>query len=85
MKKYSLAWLAHWSEKHKPEKDVVVTYHQQSDGWWEHEYHYYFTAENDKQAITETMKFIRKSAEDIDIYSVTDLENDKVIMTEEDY
>ena len=83
--KYRLGWLAHWSEKREPEKDVVVTYHQQSDGWWEHEYYYYFTADSDEQAMTETMKFIRKSSDDIDVYSVLRLKDDKIIMTEEDY
>lgn len=83
--KYELVWLAHWSEKHTPEEGVTVTYHQQSDGWWEHEYCYYFTADNDEQAMTETMKFIKKSSEDIDIYSVLRLKDNEIIMTEEDY
>ena len=83
--KYRLSWLAHWSEKHTPEEGVTVTYHQQSDGWWEHEYFYYFNAKDDKDAITKTMQFIKQSSEDIDIYSVINLGNDKVVMTEEDY
>ena len=86
--KYRLGWLAHWSTKHVPSDDrVIVTYHRESDGWYEHEYFYYFIADTDEEAKLKAKKFIDQYSGDdgLEIYSVSNTQTGETILTEEEY
>lgn len=83
--KYKLTWLNHWSEKRKAaDPRIIIRYAEEPDGWWEHEYIYYFLAADNDDAISKATQFVDlySGIEDIEIYSLTD-EKGNVIMTEE--
>lgn len=81
--KYKMVWVEYWSEKHKPSDDrIIVRYMEQNDGWYEHEYIYYFLADNDTQAREKANTFLDEHSEALEAFSVLD-SNDNVILTEE--
>lgn len=82
---YRLGWLNHWSTKREAlDTRVIVKYTQESDGWYEHLYIYYFYALNDVEAKNKAKEYVEKSQDDIDIFSVTNRNTKEVILTEED-
>lgn len=84
---YRLEWSAHWSTKHEPSDPRILTiYHQESDGWWEHNHYFYFLAGTDEEARLKAKNFIDQYDEDneLDIYSLTNLKTKQVILTEEE-
>lgn len=84
--KYRLGWLAHWSTKREPsDPRVTVMYHQESDGWWEHEYLFYFIADNDEDAKVLATEFINgyANSEELDVYSLVNIATNETILTEE--
>lgn len=82
---YRLSWMNHWSTKHEAEDPrVLIRYAEESDGWWEHEYIYYFMADSDEQAKEKALAFINSSSEEIEIFSVTNRKTKEVIFTEEE-
>lgn len=83
--KYALMWSNHWSTKHESfDPRVIVRYTEESDGWFEHRYMYYFIAEDNDDAISKATQFVDlySGVEPIEIYSLFD-EKREVIMTEE--
>ncbi len=82
---YRLSWMNHWSTKREAtDPRVLIRYAEESDGWFEHEYIYYFMSDNDEEAKRKALEYIEQSDEEIDIFSVTNRKTKEVILTEED-
>lgn len=83
--KYRLTWINHWSEKRESnDPRIIIRYAQESDGWYEHEYIYYFDADNDDKAKEKALEYIKQSDDDIDIFSLINRETKETILTEEE-
>ena len=81
---YRLTWLNHWStQRETADPRVLIRYTEMDDGWYEHEYIYYFMAGNDAEAKQKALEYIRQSDETIDIFSVYNRQTKKTILTEE--
>ena len=82
---YRLGWLNHWSKKHESDDPrVIIRYTQADDGWFEHEYSYYFIANNDAAAIEKAREYVEHSGDNIEVWSLYNRDTKETIATEED-
>lgn len=82
---YRLSWINHWSEEREStDPRVIIRYTKVDYDQIEHEYFYYFMADNDEHAKSKALEFIKQSGEEIEIFSVMNRKTKEVILTEED-
>jgi hypothetical protein len=74
----------HWSSMREADGPrVLIRYTEEADGWYEHEYHYYFIADDDKGAKEKALDYINKSTEAIDVFTLFNRVTKETILTEE--
>jgi len=82
---YRLIWGEHWSTKRESlDPRVLVRYEEEEDGYFRHEYIYYFNADSDEHAREKAREYVKTSQDDIEVFSVLNRETKEVILTEEE-
>ena len=79
--RYRLYWLETWSEKRQADlPNVIVEHFENSDGWFDHEYSYRFSANSEDEAKQIAAEYSRQ----FEGGAVCGLYCEDPIMTEED-
>lgn len=82
---YKLTWMEHWSEmRDADDPRVIVRWTEELDGWYEHEYAWYFIADGDDEARGMVADFIAASSDLFEIWSLMNKTTGKIVATEED-